>query len=174
MKIRLHLKPLIGLGILLLLVSGMSSCRVHNHFPLSYYGVKHLEKSKLKLYLIDNEHVLTKVWSMHAVKTHQDEISCRLKPVPEAEASQIVLINNRQDAEDSQNHVFFFATPSLIAQVDGKDSVTFDYHALEKISVVEKDGDAAANKILENLAIIFGVAFAIILFPLLLVLASGG
>ncbi len=174
MKIRLHFKPLIGLGILLLLVSGMSSCRVHNHFPLSFYGVNHLDKSKLKLYLIDNEHVLTKVWSMNAVETHKDEISCRLKPVPVAEASQVVLINNRQDAEDSQNHVFFFAKPSLIAQVDGKDSVTFDYHALERISVVENDGAAAANKILENLAIIFGVAFAIILFPLLLVLASGG
>ncbi len=172
MKIRLHLKPLIGLGILLLLISGMSSCRVHNHFPLSYYGVNHLDKNKLKLYLIDNEHVLTRVWSMHAVETHQDEISCRLQPLPVSEASQVVLINNRQDAEDSQNHVFFYAKPSLIAEITGKDSVTFDYHALERISVVEKDGDASAEKILQNLAIIFSIALGILIFPILLLLGS--
>ncbi|GEM_PF-3003004 len=174
MKIRLHFKPLIGLGYLILLVIGISSCRIHNHFPLSYYGVNHLDKSKLKLYLIDNEHVLTKVWSMHAVETHQDEISCRLQPLPASEASEVVMIKNKQDAENSDNHVFFFAKPGLIAQIDGKDSVTFDYHALEKITVVEQDGDASANKVLENLAIIFGIALGVLWFPILLVLGSGG
>lgn len=176
MKIRLHFKPLIGLGYLILLVIGISSCRIHNHFPLSYYGVNHLDKSKLKLYLIDNEHVLTKVWSMHAVETHQDEISCRLQLLPVSEASEVVMIKNKQDAENSDNHVFFFAKPDLIQQIEGKESVTFDYHALEKITVVENDGEASGNKIVENLAIFLSVTIGVLILLIvpILALASGG
>jgi len=174
MKIRLHFKPIFYLGNLLLLILGMSSCAVQNHFPLSYYGVNHLDKSKLKLYLIDNEHVLTKVWSMHAMKTHQDEITCRLKPLPESEASQVVMIKNQADAARSEDHVFFFAKPSLIAQIANKDSVTFDYHALDRITVVELDGNATGNKTLKNLAIIPAITFGILFFLLLLLFAYSG
>jgi hypothetical protein len=111
---------------------------------------------------------------MHAMETHQDEITCRLKPLPASEASQVVLINNQLDASHSADHVFFFAKPSLIAQIAGKDSVTFDYHALDRISVVELGGNETANKTLKNLAVIPTITFGILFLLLLLLFGYTG
>ncbi len=164
MKISLDFNLPVYLGALLLVVTGLSCSNVYNHFPLSYYGLKKLDQTNLKLYLIDNEHVLTNVWSISSLKTNQDEITCRLKQLTPSAAEQVIKIDDYPDALRSQNNILFFAKPNLIAQIANKDTVTFDYNALEKIAVVEQDQATSITKSLKN-TLLFIVIAAAVLIP---------
>jgi len=163
MKISLdfHLRPYLTL---LLFITGLCSCTVFKHFPVSYYDLTKLNKKNLKLYLVDNEHVLRKVWSMQDMKTDQNKITCSLMQLKTYEAEEVVTINDQDDAVESQRNILFFAKPNLIAKIINKETITFGYDALEKIVVVKKDDDASVYKSLKN-TFLFSIITATVLIP---------
>ena len=163
MKISLdfHLRAYLAL---LLFTAGFCSCSVFKHFPVSYYDLNKLNKKDLKLYLVDNEHVLRKVWSMQEMKIDQNKITCSLKQLTAFQAEEVVMISDQYDAVESQNNILFFAKPYLIAKIINKGTITFDYGALEKIVVVKRDDEATFNKSVKNTLLFIGIT-AVVLIP---------
>jgi hypothetical protein len=162
MKISLdfHLRPYLTL---LLFITGLCSCTVFKHFPVSYYDLNKLNKKNLKLYLVDNEHVLRKVWSMQDMKTDQNKITCSLMQLKAYEAEEVVTISDQYDAVESQNNILFFAKPNLVENIINKETITFDYDALEKVVVVKRDDKATLIKSLKNTSLFFVITATVIL-----------
>jgi hypothetical protein len=163
MKISLdfHLRSYLTL---FLFITGLCSCTVFKHFPVSYYDLNKLNKKNLKLYLVDNEHVLTNVWSMQETKTDQNQITCSLIQLKTYEAEEVVTMSDQYDAFESQKNILFFAKPNLVAKIINKATITFDYNALEKIVVVKRDDKATLTKSIKN-TLLFTVIASAILIP---------
>jgi hypothetical protein len=93
------------------------------------------------MYIVDNEHVLTNIWLVRDYKFNKDDISCTLEKVPDSLSSDIVKTISSEDAEANKDQVLLFAKPALTKKLAQTGSITFDYHELDRIQVVEKDDE---------------------------------
>lgn len=118
---------------------GLNACISYQRVPLSYTGVLNADKTKAHLYLIDNQHVLTNVWHVQQYAFEDQKIMFKLKKMPPSQGSGIVQINTNEEAKNSTHNLFFFAKPSLVDQIQKSDSITFDFHDLERIETTETD-----------------------------------
>jgi hypothetical protein len=118
---------------------GLNACISYQRVPLSYMGVLNADKTKSHLYLIDNQHVLTNIWYVQYYQFEDQKISFKLKKVPPSEGGGIVQIFSEEEAKNSMHNLLFFAKPALIDQVNKSDSITFDFHELERIEITETD-----------------------------------
>ena len=118
-----------------------TSCSNYRYFPLSYHGVKALDSTAVTMYLVDNEHVLTNVWAIKKYGFKKNDISCTIEKVPEKNAVFIVQTISKEDVQANKNQVLLFAKPELTKKLTQAGSITFDYHELDRIQVVEKDDE---------------------------------
>jgi hypothetical protein len=130
------------------------SCANYRYFPLSYHDVESLDSTAVTMYLIDNEHVLSNVWAIKKYTFKKDDISCTLENVPKNLAVDIVQTISKEDFEANKNQVLLFAKPELTKKLPQTGSVTFDYHELDHIQVVEKDHKTTFSNV-----ILFTIAF---------------
>jgi hypothetical protein len=122
------------------------------------------------MYIIDKEHVLTNVWAVKNYKFNKNDIICTYEKLPEHLGEEIVKTTSKEDAELNQKKVFLFAKPALTEKLVQQTSITFDYHELDRIQVVEKDHDKTIS---ESLLYILGsiVGTALALFGLIFTFA---
>lgn len=152
--------------IILLLILGsflQTGCRVYKHYPLSYHGVQQLKNKPVQLYLVDNEHVLSEVWALKSYRFDKNEISCKIEHLPPLIARNVMLLSSREDAHESRNDVRLYAKPALVQQLKGADSVTFDYHLLDRVDVSELDVDQTILRTLGFLLLSGLVAFLVLI-----------
>jgi hypothetical protein len=122
------------------------SCANYRYFPLSYHGVKTLDSTAVTMYLVDNEHVLTNVWTIKKYNFKKNDISCTIEKVPENLAVDIVQTISKEDIVANKNQVLLFAKPALTKKLEQTGSITFDYHELDRIRAVDNDHEKAIYK----------------------------
>jgi hypothetical protein len=135
--------------ILLLLIGcvvGLNACISYQRVPLSYLGVLNADKTKAHLYLIDNQHVTTNIWSVQEYHFEDQKISFMIKKIPQSQRDGVVQITSQEGAKRSMNNLLFFAKPALIDQIQNSDSITFDFHQLERIETTEIDYKTTIKK----------------------------
>jgi hypothetical protein len=118
------------------------------------------------MYIVDNEHVLTNIWLVRDYKFNKDDISCTLEKVPDSLSSDIVKTISSEDAEANKDQVLLFAKPALTKKLAQTGSITFDYHELDRIQVIDKDHNETISA---TLLIIIGssVGIALVLLGLI-------
>ncbi len=159
--------------IMLLFVLGIflqTGCMSYKHAPLSYHGVQQLKDEQVQLYLIDNENVLTEVWALKSYRFDKNEISCKIEHLPPSVARDVMVKKTKKSARKKSNHVHLFATPALVQQLQAADSVTFDYHLLDRVEAQKLNIVLTILKTV-GFALLIGLAanfVAILLFLLLI------
>jgi len=150
------------------------SCSHYQHFPLSYHGIKTLDSTVVTMYLVDNEHVLTNVWAIKKYTFKNDDISCTIEKVPETFAVEIVQTISKEDVEVNKNQVLLFAKPELTKKLAQTGSITFDYHELDRIQVVEKDDQKNISKAVTIVVgILGGVALLLLILLIIAIFLTG-
>ncbi len=163
--------------IMLLLILGIflqTGCRVYKQYPLSYHGVQQLKNKPVQLYLIDNEHDLSEVWAIKSYSFEKNDISCKIEQLPPSKARDLMTLSSQKDAHQSRNDVRLYAKSSLVQQLKSTDSVTFDYHLLQRIEVTELDDDRTLGKTALKIFVIVGTAILSLLLLFFILLAMTG
>ena len=164
-----------GLRIMLLLVLGIflqTGCLSYKHAPLSYRGVQQLKDKKVQLYLIDNENVLSEVWALKSYSFDKNEISCKIEHLDPSMARDVMLKETQKSARKKRNHVHLFATPALVQQLQAADSVTFDYHLLDRVEVQELNIVLTIFKTVGVILLIGLAAYITLILIALIILAA--
>jgi len=90
-----------------------------------------------RLYLVDSKHDSTHVWIMRKSSFSDHEITCMLEKLPATTAAQITALEPEHNSSKARNKVLFYAKPALIQRLPANDTLTFDYHELDRIEAVE-------------------------------------
>jgi hypothetical protein len=160
---------------MLLLVLGIflqTGCLSYKHAPLSYRGVQQLKDKKVQLYLIDNENVLSEVWALKSYSFDKNEISCKIEHLDPSMARDVMLKETQKSARKKRNHVHLFATPALVQQLQAADSVTFDYHLLDRVEVQELNIVLTIFKTVGVILLIGLAAYITLILIALIILAA--
>jgi hypothetical protein len=121
------------------------------------------------MYIVDNEHVLTNIWAIKDYKFNKNDIICTYEKIPEQLGEEIIETTSKEIAELKKNKVFLFAKPALIEKLAQNTSITFDYHELDRIQVIENDQE----KIISDIVVISLWAVGGIALLLLTILILG-
>jgi hypothetical protein len=162
---------------ILLLILGIflqTGCLSYKHAPLSINSMQKLKDKKVQLYLIDNENVLSEVWALKSYRFDKNDISCKIEQLPPSKARDLMTLSSQKDAHQSRNDVRLYAKSSLVQQLKSTDSVTFDYHLLERIEVTELDDDRTLGKTALKIFVIVGIAILSILLLFFILFATDG
>jgi hypothetical protein len=124
----------------------INACKVIKTYPLTYTEATEAQKKLPQYYIIDNEHVLTEVWSVTKIDFTKDVINCRVFKVPPPYSEEVVQFTSRNDFNKRKNYIYLFAKPELAQELQKSDSISFDYHKLDHISVLEKDFEKTAAR----------------------------
>jgi hypothetical protein len=119
------------------------------------------------MYIVDNEHILTNMWVVRDYKFNKDDMSCTLEKVPEKIGEEIVKINSKEDAELNQKRVLLFAKPALTEKLAQNTSITFNYHELDRIQVIEKDHEKTISDTVMTLFVIAALLMGVLIFAFL-------
>lgn len=124
----------------------LNACKVLVNQPLSFTEAKAAQKKLPHYYIIDNEHVLTEVWSVYHIAFNNNEITSRVIKVPWPQSEEVVQFKSKFDYYERKNNIYLFAKPELANKLQHNECVTFDYHELDHISVLEKDYEKTATR----------------------------
>jgi len=135
-----------GLVVLLPASLLINACKVINIYPLTYTEAISAQKKLPQYYIIDNEHVLSEVWSVTKIDFTHDSIHCKVLKVPPPQSEEVVKFNAKFDFYKQKNNIYLFAKPELAKELQKSDSISFVYHKLDHISVLEKNYEETAAK----------------------------
>jgi hypothetical protein len=120
----------------ILILVELSACTSYKRYQLSYVGVKEGNPQTARLYLVNNQDS-SEVWHMARAKFSDHQIFCLLKKQPLPAAFRITTLEKHQNAADARNKVLFYAKPALVKRLPTNDTLTFDYHELDRIEAIE-------------------------------------
>lgn len=149
-----------------------TGCLSYKHASLSYRGVQQLKGKKVQLYLIDNENVLREVWALKSYRFDKNEISCKIEHLDSSVARDVMLKKTQKSARKKSNNVHLFATPALVQQLQAADSVTFDYHLLDRVEVQKLNIVLTIFKTVGVILLIGFAAYTILILIALIILAA--